>query len=117
MFIDESHQTMPQVARDVPRRSIAQREPGRIRIPSAVRDGQPSVQFRRVREARQIRSIYVSATPGPYELTKTGGVVVEQVIRPTGLIDPEVEVRPVKARSTTCCTKSACAPKRTNACW
>ena len=38
--------------------------------------------------------IYVSATPGPYELTKSGGEVVEQIIRPTGLIDPEVEVRP-----------------------
>jgi len=42
--------------------------------------------------------IYVSATPGPYELTKSGGVVVEQVIRPTGLVDPQVEVRPVKGQ-------------------
>ena len=42
--------------------------------------------------------VYVSATPGPYELTKSGGVVVEQVIRPTGLVDPQVEIRPVKGQ-------------------
>ncbi len=44
------------------------------------------------------QAIYVSATPGPYELTKSAGVVVEQIIRPTGLVDPEVEVRPVKGQ-------------------
>ena len=49
-------------------------------------------------EHRMNQVIYVSATPGPYELTKSGGVVVEQVIRPTGLVDPEVEVRPVKGQ-------------------
>jgi excinuclease ABC subunit B len=49
-------------------------------------------------EARTNNVIYVSATPGPYELTKTGGVVVEQVIRPTGLTDPQVEVRPVRGQ-------------------
>ncbi len=49
-------------------------------------------------EHRTNQVIYVSATPGPYELTKSGGVVVEQVIRPTGLIDPEVEIRPVKGQ-------------------
>ena len=42
--------------------------------------------------------VYVSATPGPYELTKSGGVVVEQVIRPTGLVDPQIEIRPVKGQ-------------------
>ena len=42
--------------------------------------------------------VYVSATPGPYELTKSAGVVVEQLIRPTGLVDPEVEIRPVKGQ-------------------
>jgi excinuclease ABC subunit B len=42
--------------------------------------------------------VYVSATPGPYELTKAGGVIVEQVIRPTGLVDPQVEIRPVKGQ-------------------
>src|SRR6202007_2376336 len=49
-------------------------------------------------EHRTNQVIYVSATPGPYELTKTGGVVVEQVIRPTGLTDPQVEVRPVRGQ-------------------
>ena len=49
-------------------------------------------------EHRLNQTIYVSATPGPYELTKAGGVIVEQVIRPTGLIDPQVEVRPVKGQ-------------------
>jgi excinuclease ABC subunit B len=49
-------------------------------------------------ERRTNQIIYVSATPGPYELTKSGGIVVEQVIRPTGLTDPEVEVRPVRGQ-------------------
>ena len=49
-------------------------------------------------EHRVNQVVYVSATPGPYELTKSAGVVIEQIIRPTGLIDPEVEVRPVKGQ-------------------
>jgi excinuclease ABC subunit B len=49
-------------------------------------------------EARVNQVLYVSATPGPYELTKSGGVVVEQLIRPTGLVDPEVEIRPIKGQ-------------------
>jgi excinuclease ABC subunit B len=49
-------------------------------------------------EHRVNQAVYVSATPGPYELTKSGGVVVEQVLRPTGLVDPQVEVRPVKGQ-------------------
>ena len=49
-------------------------------------------------EHRTNQVVYVSATPGPYELTRSAGVVVEQVIRPTGLVDPEVEVRPVKGQ-------------------
>jgi excinuclease ABC subunit B len=49
-------------------------------------------------ENRVHQVIYVSATPGPYELTKSAGVVVEQVIRPTGLVDPEIEIRPVKGQ-------------------
>jgi len=53
-------------------------------------------------EHRINQVVYVSATPGPYELTKAGGVIVEQVIRPTGLVDPQVEIRPVKARWMTC---------------
>ena len=49
-------------------------------------------------EERTNQIIYVSATPGPYELTKSAGVVVEQIIRPTGLVDPPVEIRPVKGQ-------------------
>src|SRR5260370_41681362 len=49
-------------------------------------------------ENRINQVVYVSATPGPYELTKAGGVIVEQVIRPTGLVDPQVEIRPVKGQ-------------------
>ncbi len=49
-------------------------------------------------EGRVDQTIYVSATPGPYELTKAAGVVTEQIIRPTGLIDPQVEIRPIKGQ-------------------
>jgi len=49
-------------------------------------------------ESRVHQTIYVSATPGPYELTKSAGVVVEQIIRPTGLVDPEVEIRPIRGQ-------------------
>jgi len=66
-----------------------------FRMPSAL-DNRP-LTFEEF-EHRMNQVIYVSATPGPYELTRSGGVVVEQVIRPTGLIDPEVEVRPVKGQ-------------------
>jgi excinuclease ABC subunit B len=64
-------------------------------LPSA-RDNRP-LKFEEF-ENRIHQTIYVSATPGPYELTKSAGVVVEQVIRPTGLVDPEVEIRPVKGQ-------------------
>jgi excinuclease ABC subunit B len=66
-----------------------------FRLPSAL-DNRP-LQFEEF-ETRVNQVIYVSATPGPYELTKTAGAVVEQIIRPTGLIDPEVEMRPVKGQ-------------------
>ena len=66
-----------------------------FRLPSAM-DNRP-LNFGEFEE-RVGQVIYVSATPGPYELTKTGGEVVEQIIRPTGLVDPEVEVRPVKGQ-------------------
>src|SRR2546430_15263530 len=49
-------------------------------------------------EPRLNRVVYVSATPGPYELTRSGGTFVEQVIRPTGLVDPQIEIRPVKGQ-------------------
>ncbi|HMD84440.1 MAG TPA: excinuclease ABC subunit UvrB [Terriglobia bacterium] len=95
MFLDESHQTIPQLrgmyAGDRSRKQTLV-EYG-FRLPSAL-DNRP-LSFEEF-EHRVGQSIYISATPGPYELTKTGGEVVEQIIRPTGLIDPEVEVRPTR---------------------
>jgi len=97
MFIDESHQTTPQL------RGMYHGDRSRkenlveygFRLPSAL-DNRP-LTFEEF-EKRTNQLVYVSATPGPYELTKAGGVVVEQVIRPTGLTDPEVEVRPVRGQ-------------------
>ncbi len=97
MFIDESHQTVPQLHGmwhgDRSRKeNLVQYG---FRLPSAL-DNRP-LKFDEF-EQRVNQVIYVSATPGPYELTKSAGVVVEQIIRPTGLIDPPVEVRPVKGQ-------------------
>jgi len=97
LFIDESHQTVPQV------RGMYHGDRSRkqtlvdygFRMPSAL-DNRP-LTFEEF-ENRTNQTIYVSATPGPYELTKSGGVFVEQVIRPTGLVDPDVEIRPVKGQ-------------------
>ena len=97
MFIDESHQTVPQL------RGMYHGDRSRMenlveyafRLPSAL-DNRPLTFEEFERRTNQL--IYVSATPGPYELTKAGGVVTEQVIRPTGLTDPEVEVRPVRGQ-------------------
>jgi excinuclease ABC subunit B len=95
LIIDESHQTVPQVrgmyAGDRSRKENLVNYG--FRLPSAL-DNRP-LKFEEF-EQRLNQVIYVSATPGPYELTKSVGVVVEQIIRPTGLVDPEVEVRPVK---------------------
>ena len=97
LFIDESHQTVPQLHGmyhgDRSRKSTLV-EYG-FRLPSAM-DNRP-LTFEEF-EHRTNQVIYVSATPGPYELTKSAGVVVEQIIRPTGLVDPPVEVRPVKGQ-------------------
>ena len=97
IFIDESHQTVPQLHGmyhgDRSRKETLV-EYG-FRLPSAL-DNRP-LTFEEF-EARVNQVIYVSATPGPYELTKSGGVVVEQIIRPTGLVDPRVEVRPVRGQ-------------------
>jgi excinuclease ABC subunit B len=97
MFIDESHQTLPQLhgmyKGDRSRKETLV-EYG-FRLPSAL-DNRP-LTFEEF-EHRMGQMIYVSATPGPYELTKSAGVVVEQIIRPTGLVDPPVEVRPVKGQ-------------------
>jgi excinuclease ABC subunit B len=97
IFIDESHQTIPQV------RGMYTGDRSRkenlvnygFRLPSAL-DNRP-LKFEEF-ERRLNQVVYVSATPGPYELTKSSGVVVEQIIRPTGLVDPIVEVRPVKGQ-------------------
>ncbi|MGC1969215.1 MAG: excinuclease ABC subunit UvrB [Candidatus Acidiferrales bacterium] len=97
LVVDESHQTVPQLHAmyhgDRSRKQTLVNYG--FRMPSAL-DNRP-LTFEEF-EHRTNQVIYVSATPGPYELTKTGGVVVEQVIRPTGLVDPEVEVRPVKGQ-------------------
>ena len=97
MVIDESHQTVPQLGAmfkgDQSRKGTLV-EYG-FRLPSA-KDNRP-LNFQEF-EARVGQTIYVSATPGPYELQKTGGEVIEQIIRPTGLLDPVVQVRPVKGQ-------------------
>ncbi len=97
LFADESHQSIPQL------RAMYKGDRSRketlveygFRLPSAL-DNRP-LTFEEF-EHRIHQTIYVSATPGPFELTKSAGVVVEQIIRPTGLIDPPVEVRPVKGQ-------------------
>jgi excinuclease ABC subunit B len=97
LFADESHQTIPQV------KGMFHGDRSRkqtlvdygFRMPSAL-DNRP-LTFEEF-ENRVNQVVYVSATPGPYELTKSAGVVVEQLIRPTGLVDPEVEIRPVKGQ-------------------
>lgn len=97
MVLDESHQTIPQLGAmykgDQSRKGTLV-EYG-FRLPSA-RDNRP-LNFEEF-EQRVGQKIYVSATPGPYELNKTEGEVIEQIIRPTGLLDPIVEVRPVKGQ-------------------
>ncbi|MBS0208332.1 MAG: excinuclease ABC subunit UvrB [Planctomycetes bacterium] len=97
MFVDESHVTIPQVrgmyAGDYSRKSTLV-EHG-FRLPSAL-DNRP-LKFDEW-EAKSQQAIYVSATPGPYELEKTGGEVVEQVIRPTGLLDPVIELSPARGQ-------------------
>ena len=97
IFVDESHQTIPQVrgmyAGDRSRKENLVNFG--FRLPSAL-DNRP-LKFEEFEE-RLNQVIYVSATPGPYELTKTSGVVTEQIIRPTGLVDPKVEVKPVKGQ-------------------
>ena len=95
LFVDESHQTVPQVSamyRGDRSRKETLVEYG-FRLPSAL-DNRP-LKFEEW-EQRVSQAVFVSATPGDYEIKKCEGVVVEQVIRPTGLLDPEIEVRPVK---------------------
>jgi excinuclease ABC subunit B len=97
LFIDESHVTVPQL------HGMWHGDRSRkqnlvdygFRLPSAM-DNRP-LKFEEF-EGRTGQIIYVSATPGPYELTKAAGVVIEQIIRPTGLTDPQVEIRPIKGQ-------------------
>jgi excinuclease ABC subunit B len=97
LFVDESHVTVPQVrgmfAGDFSRKSTLV-EHG-FRLPSAL-DNRP-LKFEEW-ESKAGQTIFVSATPGPYELDKSGGEVVEQVIRPTGLLDPVIEVHPARGQ-------------------
>jgi excinuclease ABC subunit B len=95
LFVDESHQTIGQIngmSRGDHRRKITLAEYG-FRLPSAI-DNRP-LRFNEW-DAMRPQTTYVSATPGGWELEQTGGVFTEQVIRPTGLIDPPVEIRPVE---------------------
>ncbi|MEN3972222.1 excinuclease ABC subunit UvrB [Sphingomicrobium sp. XHP0235] len=95
LFVDESHQTVPQIgamARGDHRRKITLAEHG-FRLPSCI-DNRP-LRFNEW-DAMRPETMFVSATPGPWEMEETGGVFSEQVIRPTGLIDPPVEIKPVE---------------------
>jgi excinuclease ABC subunit B len=97
VIVDESHQTIPQIrgmhAGDRSRKEVLVAYG--FRLPSAL-DNRP-LNFTEW-EQRVHQVVHVSATPGPYELSKAGGVVVEQVIRPTGLMDPPIDVRPVRGQ-------------------
>ena len=95
LFVDESHVTVPQIGgmeRGDKRRKVTLAEYG-FRLPSCI-DNRP-LKFEEW-DAMRPQTLFVSATPGPWELEQTGGVFVEQVIRPTGLIDPPCEIRPVE---------------------
>ncbi len=97
VIVDESHQTVPQIRGmyhgDRSRKEVLVAYG--FRLPSAL-DNRP-LNFEEW-EQRAHQLVFVSATPGPYELKKSGGIVVEQIIRPTGLVDPVIEVRPVKGQ-------------------
>jgi excinuclease ABC subunit B len=101
LFVDESHQTVPQVgamAKGDHRRKITLAEYG-FRLPSCI-DNRP-LRFNEW-DAMRPQTFCVSATPGSWEMEQTGGVFAEQVIRPTGLIDPPVEIRPVEDQVQDC---------------
>ena len=97
VVVDESHQTVPQIRGmyhgDRSRKEVLVAYG--FRLPSAL-DNRPLNFAEWEERVKQI--VFVSATPGPYELSKSAGVVVEQVIRPTGLMDPPIEVRPVRGQ-------------------
>jgi excinuclease ABC subunit B len=97
LIVDESHQSVPQIRGmyhgDRSRKEVLVAYG--FRLPSAL-DNRPLNFDEWEQRVKQV--VFVSATPGPYELSKSQGVVVEQIIRPTGLIDPPIEVRPVKGQ-------------------
>ena len=115
LFVDESHQTVPQIgamARGDHRRKITLAEHG-FRLPSCI-DNRP-LRFNEW-DAMRPQTFAVSATPGTWEMEQTGGVFAEQVIRPTGLIDPPVGIRPVEDQVQDCieeCKKTAAKGYRT----
>ncbi len=115
LFVDESHQTVPQIgamSKGDHRRKITLAEYG-FRLPSCI-DNRP-LRFNEW-DAMRPQTIAVSATPGPWEIGEAGGVFAEQVIRPTGLIDPPVEIRPVEDQVQDCiheCRETAKAGYRT----
>ena len=115
LFVDESHQTVPQIgamARGDHRRKITLAEYG-FRLPSCI-DNRP-LRFNEW-DAMRPQTFAVSATPGTWEMEQTGGVFAEQVIRPTGLIDPPVGIRPVEDQVQDCieeCKKTAANGYRT----
>jgi excinuclease ABC subunit B len=104
LFVDESHQTVPQIgamAKGDHRRKLTLAEYG-FRLPSCI-DNRP-LRFNEW-DAMRPQTFAVSATPGHWEMEQTGGVFAEQVIRPTGLIDPPVEIRPVEDQVQDCITE------------
>ena len=115
LFIDESHQTVPQIgamAKGDHRRKITLAEYG-FRLPSCI-DNRP-LRFNEW-DAMRPQTVAVSATPGGWEMEQAGGVFAEQVIRPTGLIDPPVEIKPVEDQVQDCieeCRKTAAVGFRT----
>ena len=115
LFVDESHQTVPQIgamSKGDHRRKITLAEYG-FRLPSCI-DNRP-LRFNEW-DAMRPQTVAVSATPGSWEMEQSGGVFAEQVIRPTGLIDPPVEIRPVEDQVQDCieqCRKVAQAGYRT----
>ena len=111
LFVDESHQTVPQIgamSKGDHRRKITLAEHG-FRLPSCI-DNRP-LRFNEW-DAMRPQTVAVSATPGSWEMEQTGGVFAEQVIRPTGLIDPPVEIRPVEDQVQDCIQECLATAKK-----
>ena len=110
LFVDESHVTIGQLngmSRGDHRRKVTLAEYG-FRLPSCI-DNRP-LRFEEW-EAMRPQSVFVSATPGPWEMERTGGVFVEQVIRPTGLVDPPIEIKPVEDQVEDCINEARAVAK------